>query len=213
MYRTGDLGRYLPDGNLEYLGRNDQQVKIRGFRIELGEIEARLQQQAGIATAVVLAREDVPGDKRLVAYYTLREGESAVPDVAALRSQLSGSLPEHMVPAAYVRLEALPVTPNGKLDRRALPAPEASAYGACAYEAPIGKIETALAQIWSEVLQIERVGRQDHFFELGGHSLLAVQLMERMRRQALHADVRTLMTEPTLAAFAAKTRKLKGVLI
>jgi arthrofactin-type cyclic lipopeptide synthetase C len=213
MYRTGDVGRYLPDGNVEYLGRNDQQVKVRGFRIELGEIEARLQEQPGIGAAVVLAREDMAGDKRLVAYYTLKEGELAVPDVASMRSRLSESLPEYMVPAAYVQLEALPLTPNGKLDRRALPAPEASAYGASAYEAPVGKIETTLAQIWSEVLQIERVGRQDHFFELGGHSLLAVQLMERMRKQALHADVRTLMTEPTLAAFAAKTRKVKEVLL
>ena len=237
MYRTGDVGRYLADGNLEYLGRNDQQVKIRGFRIELGEIEARLQEQPGIGAAVVLAWEgatytsqgegreggprsdgermqpDVRGDKRLVAYYTLKEGESTVPDVASLRAQLSRSLPEYMVPAAYVQLEALPLTPNGKLDRRALPAPGDSAYGASAYEPPIGKIETTLAEIWSEVLQIERVGRQDHFFELGGHSLLAVQLMERMRGQALHADVRTLMTEPTLAAFAAKTRKVKEVVL
>jgi acyl-CoA synthetase (AMP-forming)/AMP-acid ligase II/aryl carrier-like protein len=213
MYRTGDLGRYLPDGNLEYLGRNDQQVKIRGFRIELGEIEARLQEQPGIGAAVVLAREDVPGDKRLVAYYTLEEEESAAPDALSLRSHLAASLPEHMVPAAYVPLEALPLTPNGKLDRRALPAPEGSDYGIRCYEPPVGKIETTLAQIWSEVLQIERVGRQDHFFELGGHSLLVVQLMERMRKQALHADVRALVTEPTLAAFAAKTRKVKEVVL
>ena len=111
-------------------------------------------------------------------------------------------LPEYMVPAAYVTLDALPLTPNGKLDRRALPAPEGSAYGARVYEAPVGEIETALAQIWSEVLQLERVGRQDHFFELGGHSLLAVKLMERMRQQSLHADIRTLFAQPTLAALA-----------
>src|SRR6185503_14018490 len=123
-------------------------------------------------------------------------GESTAPDAASLRSQLSGSLPEYMVPAAYVQLEALPLTPNGKLDRRALPAPEGSAYGTRTYDAPVGEIETALAQIWSEVLQLEQVGRHDHFFELGGHSLLAVKLMERMRQRELHADIRTLFSQP-----------------
>ena len=199
LYKTGDLGRWLPDGTVEYLGRNDFQVKLRGFRIELGEIEAKLAGCDGVKEAVVLAREDQPGDRRLVAYYT---GPAEIA-VDALRSQLAATLPEHMVPAAYVHLAAWPLTPNGKLDRKALPAPDAGAYRAREYEAPQGEVETALADIWSSLLGIERVGRHDHFFELGGHSLLAVKVLERMRRQGLHADVRVLFTTPTLAALAA----------
>jgi aryl carrier-like protein len=201
MYRTGDLGRWLPDGNIEFLGRNDFQVKIRGFRIELGEIEARLGEVEGVREAVVLAREDTPGDKRLVAYYTpADDGELSV---EWLRSQLSAALPEYMVPAAYVRLESLPLTPNGKLDRKALPAPETDAYAARSYEAPQGETEMALAAIWAEVLRVEQVGRHDNFFELGGHSLLAITLIERMRRIGLGVDVRSLFTTPTLAELGA----------
>src|SRR4029077_6886938 len=170
---TGDLARYLADGNLEFLGRNDAQVKIRGYRIELGEIEAQLSHHPQIKEVVVLAREDVPGDKRLVAYYTA-EAEAEV-DAGVLRPHLASSLPDHMVPAAYVRLEALPLTANGKLDRAALPAPEADAYGQRGYEPPLGSVEEQVAQVWSEVLGVERVGRWDNFFELGGHSLLAIR--------------------------------------
>ncbi|MFC6338635.1 non-ribosomal peptide synthetase, partial [Pseudomonas karstica] len=202
MYRTGDLGRYLPDGNIAYLGRNDDQVKIRGFRIELGEIEARLTGHPAVLEAVVIAREDEPGDKRLVAYYTLQAQEQAV-DIQALRTHLHAQLPEHMVPAAYVRLDAWPLTPNGKLDRKVLPAPNLDSLVTHGYEAPQGSVETTLSELWADLLKVERVGRHDHFFELGGHSLLAVTLIERMRQVGLSADVRVLFGQPTLAALAA----------
>ena len=206
MYRTGDLVRWQANGNLEYLGRGDQQIKIRGFRIELGEIEAALQEHAGVRHAVVVVREDMPGDKRLVAYYTVNdvvEKEAASGSWAEeLRFQLAGSLPEYMVPSAYVRLEKLPLTANGKLDRKALPAPEDDAYGVRGYEAPLGEVETKVAAIWAEVLHVERVGRHDNFFQLGGHSLLAITLIERLRQRGLQIDVRALFAQPTLADFA-----------
>src|SRR5262249_43267495 len=156
---------YLPDGKIEFLGRNDFQVKIRGFRIELGEIETRLAAHPAIREAVVVAREDRGGDRRLVAYYTAAATESGEAAVKAeeLRERLSAALPEYMAPAAYVMLETLPLTANGKLDRRALPAPEGEAYAARGYEAPTGEIETTLAKIWAEVLKLERVGRHDDF--------------------------------------------------
>ncbi|MCF5455205.1 non-ribosomal peptide synthetase, partial [Pseudomonas syringae] len=201
MYRSGDLGRWLADGNIEYLGRNDDQVKLRGFRIELGEIEAQLAGCPGVGEAVVIAREDTPGDKRLIAYYTTREAKETIA-VQTLRAALQASLPEYMVPAAYVKLPGWPLTPNGKLNRRALPVPEADAYVSRGYEAPCGTVERALAEIWQELLGVERVGRHDHFFELGGHSLLAVSLMGRMRQAGMSADVRMLFAQPTLSAFA-----------
>ena len=182
MYRTGDLGRWLEDGNIEFLGRNDFQVKLRGFRIELGEIEARLAEHAGLREAVVIAREDIPGDKRLVAYYTTQPSEEDTLSAEQLRSHLSAVLPEYMVPAAYVRLLSLPLTPNGKLDRKALPAPEQDAYAVSGYEPPQGSIETTLASIWAELLKLDRVGRHDNFFALGGHSLLAVRVAIRLRQ-------------------------------
>ncbi|WP_164557810.1 amino acid adenylation domain-containing protein [Massilia atriviolacea] len=196
MYRTGDMARWLDGGAIEFLGRNDHQVKMRGLRIELGEIETHLGRHDGVREAVVLAREDSPGEQRLVAYLV---GEV---DTQAVRDALARQLPMYMVPAAYVLLAAMPLTPNGKLDRKALPAPDGSAYAQRDYEAPQGPTESALAAIWAELLQRDRVGRHDHFFELGGHSLLAVQLMERMRRQHLAADIRTLFAQPTLAALA-----------
>ncbi|MBF6651217.1 phosphopantetheine-binding protein, partial [Methylobacter sp. BlB1] len=173
-------------------------VKIRGFRIELGEIEARLAEHPAVRETAVLAREDGPGGKRLVAYYT-GDAELTVDD---LRVHLAETLPEYMVPAAFVHLEALPLSPNGKLDRKALPAPEGDAYGAREYEAPQGETEQALADIWAELLKIEQVGRHDNFFELGGHSLLAISLIEKMGQRGLVADVRVVFTAPTLAKLA-----------
>ena len=179
MYRTGDLGRWRADGNIEFLGRNDFQVKIRGFRIELGEIEARLAEYPGIKDAVVIAREDTAGDKRLVAYVTSRqaseeskaeagkETQAGTIQAEELRAHLAGRLPEYMVPAAYVELKRLPLTANGKLDRKALPAPDAGAYATRGYEEPQGEMETGLAAIWRELLKVERVGRQDNFFSTG----------------------------------------------
>ena len=199
LYRTGDLARWRPDGAIELVGRNDFQVKVRGLRIELGEVEARLREHPAVREGVVLAREDASGDRRLAAYYVADESL----DVEALRRHLGERLPEYMVPAAYVHLQALPLTPNGKLDRRALPSPEDDAYARRGYEAPAGEVERALAEIWSELLGVERVGRRDDFFELGGHSLLIVRLIERMRRRGLHAEVGTLFTTPVLAQLAA----------
>ena len=206
MYRTGDVGRFRSDGNIEYLGRNDFQVKIRGFRIELGEIEARLAEHPDVRQAVVLAREDQPGDKRLVAYLTTVEQPDESPadiNPEELRARLSVVLPEHMVPAAYVMLAEFPLTPNGKLDRKALPAPDADAYSTREYEAPVGEVENALARIWADVLKLERVGRHDNFFELGGHSLLAVTLISHVHRVLeVAVVVRDLFQFPVVAAFA-----------
>src|SRR5262249_14304502 len=167
-----------------FLGRNDFQVKIRGFRVELEEIEAQLLRQPGIRQAVVLAREDSPGDKRLVAY-CVSDREI---DVGELRTQLLNVLPEYMAPASCVQLESLPLTPSGKIDRKALPAPDASAYAARDYEEPANDMEMQLARIWSELLNVERVSRYDDFFALGGHSLLAVRLVARLR-QALGVEL------------------------
>ena len=199
LYRTGDLACWQADGTLLYQGRNDLQVKIRGFRIEPGEIETCLASFPGVKDAVVLAREDEPGDKRLVAYYTAREPL----DIETLRAHLQGQLPDYMVPSAYVWLALLPLTANGKLDRKGLPVPDQSALLSRGFEAPEGEVETQLAQIWQDVLKLDRVGRHDHFFELGGHSLLAVSLIERMRQVGLSCDVRVLFSQPSLAALAA----------
>ncbi len=208
LYKTGDLARFLPDGNIEYLGRVDHQVKIRGFRIELGEIEAGLASHPGVREAVVVAREDVAGEKRLVAYYTASNTNGKSTGVAELRSHLSGKLPEYMVPAAYVRIESMPVTANGKLDRKALPMPEGDAYAVLGYEAPQGEMETRLAEIWGDVLKIDRVGRNDNFFELGGHSLLAMQVMARIRHIFnLELPVRSIFDEPTVAGSAVELQK------
>ena len=201
MYKTGDLARWLPDGTIEYLGRNDFQVKIHGFRIELGEIESRLAACPGVSEVAVLAREDLPGDKRLVAYLVAGEGDSL--SVAVLRQQLLLQLPEYMVPGAFVVLDALPQTANGKLDRMALPAPDGSAVVRREYEAPRTEAEVVLAEIWQTLLGIDRVGRHDHFFELGGHSMLAMRLVESLRARGFKAEARAVFMTPLLFDCAA----------
>jgi acyl carrier protein len=202
LYRTGDLARYLPDGNIDFLGRVDQQVKIRGYRIELGEIETALQQHPAIREAVVLAREDEPGNKRLVAY--LVSVQESAPTIGELRSFLRQKLPEYMAPAAYVWLDSLPMTPNGKIDRRALPSPEKTRPELeAAFVAPRTPAEDRLAAICAEVLGLERVGIRDNFFDLGGHSLLAVQVVSRVRQAfAIELPLRSLFENPTVAGLA-----------
>ncbi|WP_433385475.1 amino acid adenylation domain-containing protein [Micromonospora sp. KLBMP9576] len=200
LYATGDLVRHRADGGLEYLGRNDSQVQVRGYRVELGEVEARLAACPGVRDAVVTVAADATGEPRLVGYYTASVRRLTA---EALRTRLAGVLPEHMVPAAYVRVAEWPLTPNGKLDRHALPAPDGTAFATRLYAEPVGATETALAAIWAEVLGVERVGRHDNFFALGGHSLLALRVLERMRRRGLPADVRALFASPVLADLAA----------
>ncbi|MDO3560284.1 non-ribosomal peptide synthetase [Ralstonia pseudosolanacearum] len=202
LYKSGDVGRRLPDGTFEFLGRNDDQVKIRGFRIELGEIEAKLAAQPGVRDAVVLVREDRAGDKQLVAYLVPEAGGAL--HAATLRDSLARELADYMLPSAYVMLDTLPLTVNGKLDRKALPAPQGDAYVRRGDAAPQGAMETALAAIWSAVLQRESIGRHDNFFELGGHSLLAVRLLSQIRDALqLEMPLSALFSHPSLAGFAA----------
>ncbi|WP_122612948.1 non-ribosomal peptide synthetase, partial [Pseudomonas viridiflava] len=202
MYRTGDLARWNADGTLEYLGRNDDQVKIRGVRIELGEIEAQLSRLPGIEEALVVAREDEPGQPRLVGYFT-EQADVATLNVGKLRTALLAVLPGYMVPSALVRLDAWPLTANGKVDRRALPVPDRDALNTGEYQAPQGELEVALAAIWSELLQVERVGRHDRFFELGGHSLLAMRMVSQVRqRLSLELALGDLFADSALAAVA-----------
>ncbi len=201
MYKTGDVGRWCSDGTLQYLGRNDDQVKIRGFRIELGEIEAQLARHAHVKEAAVTARQDVAGDKSLVAYVTLRA--EIRPTAEELRTHLASTLPEYMIPAAFVVLTSMPMTPSGKLNRRALPAPVADSYNQGKYEAPQGEIENALVQIWRELLRVARIGRHDNFFELGGHSLHGMRLVVQLEvRFAVHLPVVAVFQHPTVEALA-----------
>ena len=182
LYKTGDLARYLPNGNVEFVGRMDNQVKVRGFRIELGEIENVLGRNPGVKKAVVLAREDNPGNKRLVAYIVPRPQLDL--STNRLRSYLKDRLPDYMVPSAFVLLDDLPLTPNGKIDRKALPMPDQNGSGSVgSYQSPRTTMEGALASIWAEVLGVEKVGINDNFFDLGGHSLLAVRVVNLIRRR------------------------------
>ncbi|MGH7827785.1 MAG: MupA/Atu3671 family FMN-dependent luciferase-like monooxygenase, partial [Candidatus Binatia bacterium] len=202
LYRTGDLARYLPDGNVEFLGRLDHQVKIRGHRIELGEIESVLEGRAAVREAVVIMREDTPGENRLVAYLTAKE--QPFPSIDELREFLTHKLPDYMVPSAFVLLDALPLTPNGKVDRRALPMPDqARPAFEKPFVAPSNPLEEVLAGTWAKLLGVERVGTDDNFFELGGHSLFAVRLISQLRTLfKVELPLRTLFDTPTVAALS-----------
>ena len=200
LYKTGDLARYVPNGNIEYIGRIDNQVKIRGFRIELGEIEALLGQHPDIREAVVIAREDNPGYKRLVAYTVTGDTVSSVSD---LRSCLKTKLPDYMVPSAFVTLECLPLTPNGKIDRRALPAPDISTASELGFIAPRDDLELRLTQIWQQVLGVKSIGVKDNFFDLGGHSLIAVRLFAEIEKAfGKNLPLATLFQAPTIEQLA-----------
>jgi amino acid adenylation domain-containing protein len=202
LYRTGDLARHLPDGRIEFLGRIDQQVKIRGFRIELEEIESVLATHPALREAAVLAREDAPGDRRLVAYAVA--AREPTPSADELRGHLKEKLPDYMIPSAFMFLSALPLTANGKLDRRALPVPDAGRpAGGAPRVAPRTPVEEVLAKIWCEVLALDRVGAEENFFELGGHSLLMAQVASRVRESLqLELPLRTLLEAPTVSGLA-----------
>jgi hypothetical protein len=199
MYRTGDLVRWRADGKVDFIGRADHQVKLRGYRIELGEIEAVLEAQPGVTQAVVMARQDAPGDLRLVAYVTGAAHE------AALRAELATLLPDHMVPAHIVRLDSFPLTPNRKVDRNALPAPSDKPLETQSFVAPSSDVEAQIAAIWARVLGVAKVGAKDNFFALGGHSLLAVQAHREIRDVlgATKLSITDIFRFPVLSALAA----------
>ena len=203
LYKTGDLARYLSDGSIEYLGRIDFLVKVRGFRIELGEIEAVLSQDPGVLQTVVIAREDVPGDRRLVAYVV--PNQELAPTTTDLRRVLKEKLPDYMVPSAFVMLSALPLTPNGKVDRRALPAPQGLRPEMSAnYEMPQTEAEVLIAAIWQEILQLEKVGINDNFFDLGGHSLLMVQIYNKLQNIFSQISMIEMFKYPTVHSLAKR---------
>jgi len=210
LYKTGDWARRLSDGNIEYLSRQDYQVKIRGFRVELGEIEALLTSHPAIRESAVIAREDVPGQKRLVAYIVPKRSSAPVSEISLLLKQ---RLPDYMMPSAFVQLEALPLTPNGKVDRRALPAPdEARPDLEEAFVAPRNPVEEVAAGILAEVLKLDRVGVNDNFFDLGGHSLLATQVISRLRRAfQVELPLRIFFETPTVAGLAKGIEEFRGV--
>ncbi|HEX5604616.1 MAG TPA: phosphopantetheine-binding protein, partial [Pyrinomonadaceae bacterium] len=227
LYRTGDLARYRVDGQLEYLGRIDNQVKVRGFRIELGEIETVIKKHPHVSEALVIVREDEPDDKRLVAYVVpdqeLSEGQTVsndtsdplLPSVAQtlqvdLKQMLARQLPEYMTPADFMFLNEFPLTPNGKVNRSALPAPSQSRPVEHSYIAPRTAIEKELARIWSEVLRKERIGVEDNFFAIGGHSLLATQIISRIRQHfKVELVLRSMFESPTVATLAAAVVELQ----
>ncbi|MDZ8224136.1 non-ribosomal peptide synthetase [Nostoc sp. ChiVER01] len=211
LYKTGDLVRYLSDGNIEYLGRIDNQVKIRGFRIELGEIETVLSQHGDVKASCVIVCEDTPGNKRIVAYVVPHQGQ--IPTVNQLRSFISGQLPAYMMPHAFVMLESLPLLPNGKVDRRALPAPDFRGELEVSFVGPRTPIEGMLAQIWAEVLRLEQVGIYDNFFELGGDSILSIQIISRAKQIGLHLALKQLFAHQTIAELATVANIVNAIAV
>jgi acyl carrier protein len=212
LYRTGDLVQYTPDGTLQFLGRLDHQVKVRGYRIELGEIEAAIAGDAAVQEVVVVAREEVVGDPRLVAYVTARPTATVSPE--ALRARLHTMLPEFMVPSQYVVLADMPRTPNLKIDRKALPAPSAvlATPTVAAHSAPQSDLERTIAAVWCEVLRVPSVGSRDNFFDLGGHSLLVVQVHQRLTSALqLSFPITDLFRFSTVQAIAAHLGTLRTV--
>lgn len=210
MYKTGDLARWRSDGTIEYLGRNDHQVKLRGYRIELGEIETHLTRHPAVKAAAVLVREDAPGRQRLVAYVVASTEPGAPLDVDSLRRRLKATLPEYMVPSAFVALDRLPQTVNGKLDRRALPAPDGETQLAAGHEAAQGDTEQMVACIWQQLLQMERVGRDDNFFDLGGHSLLIMEVAASIQeRLGIEVPLRLLFEAATVKQLALELEQLR----
>ena len=213
LYKTGDLARYLPDGNIEFIGRVDRQVKLRGFRIELGEIEAGLSHHPSVREAAVLLQENEPGNQRLVAYI-VSHSKLSVQDsqlIESLRSFLKEKLPEYMIPSAFVVLKALPLTPNGKIDRQALPAPSIAANFTDTFVGPRTPGEEILAGIWSQLLNLKKVGIHDNFFDLGGHSLLITQLLAQVRESfQVELPLRVLFEAPTVAGLAEKIEMQQG---
>ncbi|MEG4330809.1 amino acid adenylation domain-containing protein [Microcoleus sp. AT9_A2] len=213
LYKTGDLARYLPDGNIEFIDRVDRQVKLRGFRIELGEIEAGLSHHPSVREAAVLLQENEPGNQRLVAYI-VSHSKPSIQDsqlIESLRSFLKEQLPEYMIPSAFVVLKALPLTPNGKIDRQALPAPSVAANFTDTFVGPRTPAEEILAEIWSQLLNLKQVGIHDNFFDLGGHSLLITQLLAKVRECfQVELPLRVLFEAPTVAGLAEKIEMQQG---
>ena len=210
MYRTGDLVRWLPEGLIEFLGRADDQVKIRGFRVELGEIESILAAQPGVRQCTVIARANGTDDQQVVAYAVLDRQQATTTD--ALKQALKDRLPDYMVPTAIVELAKIPLTPNGKVDRKALPAPEERS--AKEYKAPATVTEELVAQIWAEVLKLDKISADENFFDLGGHSLLATQVVSRVRENfSVEVPLRVMFESPVLHSFASAidAEKAKGL--
>jgi acyl carrier protein len=210
LYRTGDLARYRADGNIEYLGRIDQQVKIRGFRIEPGEIEAVLSEHETVRETAVLAKPDSSGNKQLVAYVVAHPGQTT--DSLELRTFLKDRLPEYMVPALVMLLDEMPLTPSGKINRRALPEPDESARAVVQeFVAPRTAVEGVVAKVWSEILNVEKIGVNDNFFDLGGHSLLATQVISRLKSSfKSNLPLRSLFESPTVAELSAEIVALEA---